>query len=168
MSILQSVHYCDVRTFAWCLRRKHRETAVRFSRLISHSADGPLYLLGGIALFFAGQAALAKVLALGFIVERICYTILKSYFRRNRPAAVITGYQSEIQPSDTFSFPSGHTSAAFFMSGCLSIAFPWVAWFIYPWACGAGVARVTLGVHFPTDILAGACLGTAVCLLVTG
>lgn len=165
MRLLQSIHNYDVLTFGWCLRRKRREQAVKVSRWVSFSADGPLYVLIGLAFIASAQWDIAKLIALGFLIERIFYKIFKSTFKRNRPPDAIPGYKSEVIPSDQFSFPSGHTSAAFFMAGCLSFVFPWAAWVLYPWACCVGAARVMLGVHFPTDIVAGACLGSSICSL---
>lgn len=168
MRLLQSIHNYDVMTFGWCLRRKHRELAVRISRYFSITADGPLYFLAGFAFLYTKDWDTSKLMAIGFFVERSCYALFKTLFRRNRPPAAIPGYKSEVEPSDQFSFPSGHTSAAFLMAGCLTFAIPWTAWIIYPWACCIGVARVMLGVHFPTDILAGAVLGSAICYSLIG
>lgn len=168
MRLLQSIHNYDVLTFDKCLRVKHRAAAVKYSRMVSFSADGPLYVLAGIVFLYHQQWDIAKLLALGFLIERIAYKFFKSTFKRNRPPDAIPGYESEVIPSDQFSFPSGHTSAAFLMVGSLSFIFPWTAWVLYPWACCVGIARVMLGVHFPSDILAGAFLGSAICsLLIT-
>ncbi|MFL0799867.1 MAG: phosphatase PAP2 family protein [Agarilytica sp.] len=165
MRLLQNIHNYDVLTFSKCLRVKHREMAVRLSRMVSFTADGPLYVLTGLVFLYHQQWDIAKLLALGFLVERLAYKFFKTTFRRNRPPDAIPGYQSEVIPSDQFSFPSGHTSAAFLMVGCLSFMFPFIAWILYPWACCVGIARVMLGVHFPSDILAGALLGSSICSL---
>lgn len=159
MRLLQSIHYYDVLTFSWFSRRKNRDLAIQISRLISRSADGPLYVVAGIFFTFANQWSLVKLLAVGFVVERLLYTIAKSVFRRRRPPQAIPGFESVIEPSDQFSFPSGHTSAAFLMTTCIACVFPVAAWIMLPWACSVGMARVILGVHFPTDILAGALMG---------
>lgn len=168
MRLLQNIHNYDVLTFDWCLRRKNRERVVKLSRIISRTGDGPLYVLIGIIALITNHWPLAQLMAAGFAIERLLYFVFKSSFKRNRPPAAIPGYRSEVEPSDQFSFPSGHTSAAFLMAGCLSFAFPWTAWILYPWACSVGLARVMLGVHFPTDTLAGALLGSTICSVLIG
>lgn len=167
MRLLQSIHNYDILTFGWCLRRKHRDIAVRISRAVSFSADGPLYVITGVAFLYQQNWEIAKLLALGFLIERICYKCFKYTFKRNRPPDAIPGYKSEVEPPDQFSFPSGHTSAAFFMVGSLVFFFPFLAWVLYPWALCVGAARVMLGVHFPSDIFAGAFLGSVICFILT-
>lgn len=159
MRLLQSIHYFDLLAFGWCLRRKHRKMFIALSRLISKTADGPLYVLSAVIMATYNYWHIVIVLAVGFSIERLIYFIAKQYFRRNRPPQVIPGFQSVIQPSDQFSFPSGHTSAAFLITGLLCTFFPPLCWGLYPWAIAVGTARVMLGVHFPSDILAGALLG---------
>ncbi len=165
MRLLQSIHNYDVLTFGWCLRRKRRELLVRLSRLASFTADGPLYVIAGLIFLYQERWQMAQLIALAFVLERASYKFFKSTFRRNRPPDAIPGYKSEVIPSDQFSFPSGHTSAAFLMAGLLSFFYPLAAWLLFPWACSVGVARVMLGVHFPSDILAGALMGSVICSL---
>jgi membrane-associated phospholipid phosphatase len=87
-------------------------------------------------------------------------TVLKYTIKRQRPYEVL----SFINPAEreaTPSFPSGHTTAAFNTATNLTLAFP--KWYVavpaYAWAGTVGYTRMRLGVHYPSDVLAGAILG---------
>jgi undecaprenyl-diphosphatase len=106
---------------------------------------------------------------LAFFIERPLYFVLKNSFKRNRPAAALDNFVSVIIPSDKFSFPSGHTSAAFMMATLISYFSPSftdisLIVLLYLWATAIGFSRVILGVHFPTDTLMGAVLGVSTAL----
>ena len=66
-------------------------------------------------------------------------------------------YSRESSPS----FPSGHTATAFALATSLSIKYP--KWYVIApsalWACSVGVSRMNEGVHYPSDVLAGAAIG---------
>jgi len=166
MRLFQNIHQLDLMTFSWCLRFKHRVLAVAMSRYVSKTADGPLYVVLGIVFMALQEWQMVKLLMAAFAIERLLYFIFKSSFRRNRPAVAIPGFKSAVIPSDKFSFPSGHTSAAFLIAGALTSVYPWLIWVLYPWAVSVGAARVMLGVHFPTDVAAGALLGHSICILI--
>lgn len=170
-SLLAQIHARDVVTFIWLTRRKRQYLWANISRVVSHTADGFYYGLMPLGLLVVEHpraADLLLALALGFAGERPLYKVLKNRLRRNRPAQAIAGFHSVITPADQFSFPSGHTSGAFLVATVAAGLFPLLFWPLYLWAAAVGAARILLGVHFPTDTLAGATMGTSIGLLALG
>lgn len=167
MKLLSAISVFDHYMFEWCLKRKFRDPMIFLSRWVSGSADGHAYSMLGVIFFLLNEWSLVKTLALGLFVERALYFFLKNYLKRQRPQQAIPSFTSVVQPSDQFSFPSGHTSAAFFMMSVLSTFFPVLLVPLMLWAIAVGISRVILGVHFPTDTFAGAALGYGVSLWVT-
>jgi len=94
-----------------------------------------------------------------FAVERTLYFVLKNSLKRRRPPECVPDYNRLVLPSDKFSFPSGHTSAALLFAALIYAVAPTVGMLLFVWACGVGLSRVVLGVDFPSDIVAGAALG---------
>ena len=94
-----------------------------------------------------------------------CNLVLKPLFDRTRPYYVLD-YTPLIPPVGDPSFPSGHTSASFAAATAIyAINKKWgVAAYLF--AAVMGFSRLYLGVHFPTDVLAGALVGTAAAMLI--
>ena len=90
--------------------------------------------------------------------------IIKPLVNRPRPYAVMEDFTSLLHSSDGFSFPSGHTNAAFAFAVALCFALPkkYRAWKWTAVAAAAlmGLSRLYVGVHYPTDVLAGVVTGS--------
>jgi membrane-associated phospholipid phosphatase len=90
--------------------------------------------------------------------------LVKALVRRSRPFIRVTQARIVGYPAVGRSFPSGHTSQAFFMATLLASHFHaciWVAFLLYGIALLVGITRMYVGAHYPRDVLAGAILGSA-------
>lgn len=161
MKLIYSIHKCDVFMFTWLNSVGIHTYLARLCRYISKTGDGFLYILFAAWLYWDSGAdtPLFKAMALAFLIERPVYFVLKNSFKRNRPQAALENFRSVITASDQFSFPSGHTSAAFMMATLVGFFMPSLMIPLYLWAASVGFSRVVLGVHFPTDTLMGVALG---------
>lgn len=167
MKLLLSIHKCDVFMFTWLINAKMHGHLAKISRYLSKTGDGQLYTLVILATLLAEgfKSSFLQAMLLALLFERPTYFILKNGFKRNRPEAALKNFRSVITPSDKFSFPSGHTSAAFMMATVITYFFPFLMAPLFCWASLVGFSRVVLGVHFPTDTLMGVVLGVSAALL---
>jgi membrane-associated phospholipid phosphatase len=93
-------------------------------------------------------------------VTVIFTTIAKYSFDRPRPFETYSFIEKETFGGSP-SFPSGHTSEAFALATSVSLNYP--KWYViapsFLWAGAVGYSRMDLGVHYPSDVFAGAILG---------
>lgn len=156
--------------FLGIYRREGRRPVQVAYTLLSRSGDGPLYVAFACLLLACGISwgpSFVTCGLLGFGLQLPLYKFIKSRCRRPRPFERHAGVIRRIQPPDAWSFPSGHTASAFLVATLLTAFCPPAALPAYGWASLVGMSRVYLGVHYPTDVLAGAALGIGTGLLVS-
>lgn len=150
------------------MRRLHRWTAPRWVRIwmiaATRGGDGWLWCaLGLVLLVFGGrqgrEATLEAALAAGAGVALFLW--LKRLTRRRRPCAIEPHCWSTLLPPDQFSFPSGHTITAFSVAAPVISHFPEAGLGVLFCAVSIAASRVLLGMHFLSDVVAGAALGWA-------
>ena len=87
--------------------------------------------------------------------------VLKNVVKRERPDIAHPDLIYGKTNAKDYSFPSGHTSVAFATATSLSLSFP--KWYViapaYTYAAAVGYSRMYLGVHYPSDVFAGALVG---------
>jgi len=140
-------------------RAAARPLPLHLLTLCSRLADGPLWvaLIGLLAL--AGETRhAALMLALGAL-NLVIYYAVKRGTRRRRPFERCADIRACLKAPDAFSFPSGHALHAFSFALLLSAFHPALAPLLWSFAALAALARVVLGLHFPSDVLIGALIG---------
>ncbi len=161
-TFLQRIHHLDTRVFVWLNLTQgcHYQKLVR---TLSHTGDGYLYAVIGLCLLYLephnGKLFFCSAVT-AYLLNVTTYLLVKNTIKRDRPQQKIPNFVASIKPSDQFSFPSGHTAAAFVFTVLVLHFYPVFAISVLLWALLIGLSRVLLGVHFPGDIIAGSIMGS--------
>jgi undecaprenyl-diphosphatase len=137
-------------------------------RLVSRLGDGLFwYALMLLILLFEGSDGLLPVLhmALAGLSGTLLYKWLKGKTLRPRPFEVHQDIFMTGKPLDKFSFPSGHTLHAVVFGLVAINYYPALSFIIMPFVSMVALSRVVLGLHYPSDVLAGAFIGSLIAAL---
>lgn len=159
---LSHMHALDA---SLCVRvnRTSRHRWVRgIFRLVSRLGDGVFWygLMLGMLLTnpVEGWAPVLHMLLAGGI-GTLLYKAIKGKTLRPRPFEVNQAISIGIAPLDRFSFPSGHTLHAVTFTVVALAYYPALVWLLAPFSLLVAASRVVLGLHYPSDVLAGAVIG---------
>ena len=126
---------------------------------------GLLWIVLSLLMLFFPKTRRAGFLALLALLFGLLVTnlTLKPWAARPRPWLSVEGLIPLLHPADPYSFPSGHTTAAFAAGGVWCRALPrrWMRIAAILQAAVMAFSRLYVGVHFPTDVLTGLCVGLA-------
>ncbi|MGZ4932629.1 MAG: phosphatase PAP2 family protein [Halobacteriota archaeon] len=139
----------------------NNETANQFFTYFTFTGGISFMLLTIIALYLGGARKEALVFAVVFGLTTAVTLGLKDVLYRPRPYAVAPSQEYDS------SFPSIHTTDAFALATTISSYHRRFSVIMFAWAVLVGFSRLYLGVHYLTDVLAGALIGTVISLVVT-
>ena len=160
---MNTIRTWDINLFLHIFGWNGRSYIDLFMKLMTRIGDGFLYpVLGVMILLLDWDKGLNTILSgiLAFAIELPIYKIIKSKTTRLRPYEAIPGIINLVRAPDKYSFPSGHTAAAFIMAIIIGSVFPVLALPMIILASLIGISRIYLGVHYPTDVLVGMIVGT--------
>jgi undecaprenyl-diphosphatase len=141
------------------LNRHAAEPVVRALQVASRLGDGPLWLACIPLLYVSHGAGAAQRLLGALLMAGVTYRLTKQATARSRPHVACPDVRLLAAPLDRYSFPSGHTLHAVAASMVLtSLGGPW-PWIVWPFTLAIAASRVVLGLHYPSDVVAGACIG---------
>jgi undecaprenyl-diphosphatase len=128
--------------------------------ILAHSGDSWFWLAGLAMLFILGNPAWknrAAVLAASILATAILVLAIKFSVRRQRPDGQ---WGAIYRSTDPHSFPSGHAARAFLIATlAIGLGPPWFGIVALLWAPLVTMARVAMGVHYLSDVLAGVLVG---------
>ena len=137
-------------------------------QVASRLGDGIVWyvLICALPLVY-GRTALrpSLVMAVTGLMGILIYKWLKSRLLRERPFIRHPGITLATPPLDRYSFPSGHTLHAVAFTWLAAERFPELAWFLIPLTGLIAASRIVLGLHYPTDVLAGGAIGATLAML---
>lgn len=145
--------------FNWA---SHWQSIEKFFAFISRIGDG-VFWYSLMVIFIAydfpygGKAALHMGIV-GLLALSI-YKLIKPRMIRQRPSITWTQIRRGTAPLDLYSFPSGHTLHAVSFTTITLNYYPGLWWLLIPFTTLIALSRIILGLHYPTDVLAGAFIG---------
>ena len=154
------------------MRRVNNWRAPRWVRVwmtfATRGGDGWLwYAMALVILVFGGADRWRALLTSGAAAGAgaLLFLFLKRKAGRKRPCAIAEHCWATLLPPDQFSFPSGHTITAFSFAVSFGLFYPTMMPGLLFCAFSVGLSRIILGMHFLSDVLAGAGIGTLLAYL---
>jgi undecaprenyl-diphosphatase len=162
MKILIAFYDYDCRLFQGINRHFDKKILNLFFRNITHVGGARFTIITVLLLLIfttdqTRMTALSSALAL--TLSHLPVHFIKKMYPRKRPYVILENTKFPSNPLQDHSFPSGHTTAIFSVIVPFVLLVPTLFFVLFPLAFIIGVSRIYLGLHYPTDIMAGGILG---------
>jgi len=156
------VFHVDMKLCGFFNRACHYNFIQLLFAVISRLGNGIFWYVLMISLPFIYDVSailvVAQMVISGFMGILI-YKLIKNNTVRLRPYMVSDSIKLGAKPLDQFSFPSGHTLHAISFSNIICFYYPELTFILLPITMLVAVSRMILGLHYPSDVLAGAIIG---------
>lgn len=165
---LQRINQYDLALCQFCNRQSRHFSVRRIFGLASRLGDGVFWYTLLIAIWLhdpiGSRHALLHILSVA-LIGTLIYKFIKGKTLRPRPFNVYPSIVCAGKALDQFSFPSGHTLHAASFSILIVAHYPALFWLVVPFSLLVALSRPILGLHYPSDVLAGGLLGAAIATL---
>lgn len=161
--MLQMIQSCDEAVMLFIQNFVRNDFLNPIMVLLAYMGEaGAVWFAIGITMLFFKKTRIAGIDMMIALVLCFCLNdmVLKHIFQRPRPFLVIEGLNALVAHPSSFSFPSGHANAAFACAFALKNTFNGKGKWFYLLAALIALSRPYVGVHFTTDIIIGAIVGT--------
>jgi undecaprenyl-diphosphatase len=162
---LERIQRWDARWSERSNRWLHLRALRELFRAVSWLGNGLFWYALMLAMLLGDPRAEAPAVLHMAVVGAVCtlaYKLLKAGTSRARPFQTLQHISAGIAPLDAYSFPSGHTLHAVAFTIVALSAWPWLAPLLVPFTLLTAASRIALGLHYPSDVLAGAALGAGI------
>lgn len=138
--------------------RNRRQFLTRSAIFFTKIGNGQLWLAFSLVVFLYSIPNGLSFFIAAF-TQLYTQVFIKSFIKRARPYKVYRDLVHLYAPPDPYSFPSGHTAAAFtmFFTSLSVLPFMWPYFLLV--ALGIAASRIYLAVHYPSDIIGGVAIG---------